>query len=124
MMLGAAFTAFFASLITAGSHWAGMSLSAALRAGSALILVSAIYMLVTVPARLRRLDPAQAEAFSLIVSIAFGLGIAVNVVAQTIVVANVLPEFSRGLFLYGLVFNLGLAAFTLVRILFSRPGSE
>jgi hypothetical protein len=124
MMLGAAFTAFFASLITAGSHWAGMSLSAALRAGSAVILVSAIYMLVTVPARLRRLDPAQAEAFSSIATIAFGLIIVLNVVAQSIVVANVLPQFSRGLFLYGLVLNLGVASFMLVRILFSRPGGE
>ena len=123
-MLGAAFTAFFGSLVAVGSHWAGVSFSAALRVGSALVLASGILELVAVRARLRRLEPAQAAAFSLFVAIAIALGLAINVVAQTIVVTNVLPEFSRGLFLYGLVFNLGLAAFMLVRILFRRPVSE
>ncbi len=124
MMLASAFTAFFGSLIAAGSQWAGMSLSAAIRVGSALLLVSSIYSLVTIPAHLRRLDLAQAATFSRMVGIAIGLSVCISVVAQSIVVTDVLPEASRGLFLYGLFCCLGIAAFILVRILFVRPGDE
>lgn len=120
-MLHAAFLAFFGSLVAAASHWAGLSPDAAIRVGSAVLLVGGIYGLGASLARLRRVDLSEHPVLSSRVGWALRAGALVGIATQSLVVAGGFPGAWRVLFLYGLFWHLALAAFVLVRILFLRP---
>lgn len=124
LLLGAAFTSLFASLVATGAQWAGAGEAGSLQLGAGALLVGQVYWL-GVPARqIRNLEPAERSLFNprlaaLFLVIAFS-----SCVAQAAVLSGLVDHFASWLFLYGLLCCLLYAALGFVRLIFIRPASD
>lgn len=123
LLLGAAFTALFASLVATGAHWAGAGEARSIQLGAGALLVGQVYW-IAVPARqIRRLEPAERSLFNPRLAVLFQVIAFSSCAAQAAVLSGLVGHHAPWLFLYGLLACLSYAALGFVRFMFIRPVS-
>jgi hypothetical protein len=124
LLLTAAFTALFASLIATGSRWAGAGEGASVQLGAAALLIGQLYWGFALAWQVRRLEPSDQALFNPRLRILFGVVLSSSQAAQLVALLGLARPAASWLFLYGLLACLAYAAFGFVRLLFVRPSSE
>jgi hypothetical protein len=124
LLFTAAFAALFASLIAAGSGWAGAPEPTSVRLGAAALLFGQLYWGLAVARQIPRLEPSEQELFDPRLALLFRLIMYSSWGAQLVALSGVLAQAGRWLFLYGLLISLAYAALAFVRLLYVRPASE
>jgi hypothetical protein len=124
LLLTAAFSALFASLVATGSHWAGASEGVSVRLGAAALLAGQLYWGVFLGPQIPRLEPSERALFDPRLAVALRLVAYSSWAAQLVVLSGLAGPAASWLFLYGLLLCLGYAALGFVRLLFVRPSSE
>jgi hypothetical protein len=123
LLLGAAFSALFASLITTGSHWAGAGAEVSVRLGAGALLGGQVYWLIFPARRISHLDASEQELFNLRLANFIRVIGCSSCAAQAIVLSGFGSGFASALFLYGLLCCLAYAALGFFRFMFVRPSS-
>jgi hypothetical protein len=123
LLLGAAFTALFASLITTGSHWAGAGTEVSVRLGAGALLAGQIYWLAFPARRIGRLEASEQALFDLRLAAFIRLVGFSSCAAQAVVLSGFGGRLTSGLFVYGLICCLAYAALGFFRFMFRRPSS-
>jgi hypothetical protein len=125
LLLGAAFTALFASLVATGAHWTGVGEAEAIRLGAGALLAGQLYWIAFPARQIRHLEPSERALFDPRLAIVFRAIAFSNCVAQGVLVTGLaVGRLAPWLFLYGLFGCLGYAALGFVRFMFIRPASE
>lgn len=124
LLLAAAFSALFASLVAIGTDWAGLRTPNAVRAGAAVLAVGQGYWGFFLGAQVPRLEPAQRALFSSRLANLFRAVVVMSIAGQILVVSGSAGHLASGLFLFGLLASLGYTALAFVRLMFIRPERE
>jgi hypothetical protein len=124
LLLGAAFTALFASLIATSSSWAGASDEVSVQLGAAVLLLGQVYWGVVVARQIARLEASDRALFNPRLALLMRLIMYSSWGAQLVVLSGVLAAAGSWLFLYGLLVCLAYAALAFVRLLYIRPASD
>jgi hypothetical protein len=124
LLLGAAFTALFASLVAVGSGWAGAAEARSVQLGAAALLVGQLYWGLALARRIGSLDPAERALFDSRLALVLRLVMYSSWAAQLAALSGAVPAAGRWLLLYGLLLSLGYAALAFVRLLYIRPAAE
>jgi hypothetical protein len=124
LLLTAAFTALFGSLIAIGSHWAGAGEPASVRLGAAALFIGQLYWGFVVGRQISGLEPSERALFDPKLAIFFRAVLYSSLGAQVVAISGLARSTAPWLFLWGLLVCLGYAAIGFVRLLFIRPGSE
>ena len=121
LLLAAAFAALFASLLAAGSAWAGAAEPRSVQLGAAALLIGQLYWGLVLARQIRRLEPSERALFNPRLAFLFRLVMYSSWGSQLVALSGVLPSAGRWLFLYGLLVSLAYAALAFVRLLYVRP---
>jgi hypothetical protein len=124
LLLGAAFSALFASLIATSSMWAGASEPVSVRLGAAVLLLGQVYWGVVLARQIARLEASDRALFDPRLALLIRLLMYSSWGAQLVVLSGVLAAAGSWLFLYGLLVCLAYAALGFVRLLYVRPVAE
>jgi len=123
LLLGAAFTALFASLVATGAHWAGAGEARSIQLGAGALLAGQAYW-IAVPARqVQHLESAERSLFNPRLAALFRVIAFSSCAAQVAALSGFLGQVAPWLFLYGLLCCLSYAALGFVRFMFIRPSS-
>jgi len=124
LLLGAAFSALFASLIATGAHWAGAGEAKSIQLGAGSLLVGQAYWIAVLARQIRYLEPAEQSLFNPRLAALFRTIALSSIVAQAAALSGFVGHFAAWLLLYGLLCCLSYAALGFVRLMFIRPASE
>jgi len=121
LLLTAAFTALFATLIAIGSEWAGTAERTSVQLGAAALLSGQVYWGAVVARQIPRLEPPERALFDPRLALLFRVTMYSSWGAQLVALSGLLAPAGRWLFLYGLLVCLAYAALAFVRLLYIRP---
>jgi hypothetical protein len=124
LLLVAAFSALFASLVAIGSDWAGLAPPDSIRAGAGVLAVGQSYWTFFLGAQIPRLEPSEQALFSSRLALLFRVVALMSIAGQIFILSGFAGGASSGLFLFGLLASLGYTALAFVRLMFIRPESE
>lgn len=124
LLLGAAFTALFASLVATGVRWAGAGEAWSVRLGAGALLVGQVYWISALARQIRYLEPVERSLFNPRLAVLFGVIALTSCVAQAAALSGFVGHLAPWLFLYGLLSCLSYAALGFVRFMFIRPASD
>ena len=124
LLLTAAFTALFASLIATGSRWAGAGEGASVQLGAGALLIGQVYWGTGLARQILRLEPSERALFNPRLAVLIRVVTYSSWGAQIVALSGLAAQVTPWLFLYGLLACLAYAALGFVRLMFVRPSSE
>jgi hypothetical protein len=124
LLLVAAFSSLFASLVAIGTDWAGLTPPDSVRAGAGVLAIGQSYWAFFLGTQISRLEPSERALFSPRLAFLFRAIALMSVAGQLFVLSGSAGSASSGLFLFGLLAGLGYTALAFVRLMFIRPESE
>ena len=124
LLLAAAFTALFGSLIVVTASWAGFSPIRSVQGGAAALLIGYAHWFGRLANQVSRLAPDQRALFDQRLANLIRVVGAIAALSQVVVVVGLAGDAGRALFLFGVLACLGYAVLGFMRLMFIRPESD